>query len=269
MRNINIAELKQIQLDILRKVNDFCNTNKIEYTLFFGTLLGAVRHQGYIPWDDDIDIAMTRENYEKFIKSFNEDSDFYHVYDYRQDSDYCLPYAKIADTRTLLIECTTTKNIGINIDLFPLDFAGNTRDNAIKNISSLNFCKILFRIKLLKPGQKNSFFKKVMICLAKIPFFFINMRKITSYEYRKINHLIKNPSEYMALIVDPEIGAAKKSIFKRELYEKHLQLQFEGDMFEAIADYGEWLQSVYGDYMKLPPVEKRQSPHTLNNVFWK
>lgn len=107
MKHIDIDELKQIQFDILVAVHDFCVEHDLKYTLAFGTLLGAVRHKGYIPWDDDIDIAMCRKDYDFFVSHFNGTSDFYKVYDIRTDEDYVYGFAKVADTRTVLVENVT------------------------------------------------------------------------------------------------------------------------------------------------------------------
>lgn len=124
MRLISFEEHKKIQLSILRDIDVFCQKNQIKYFLAFGTLLGAIRHKGFIPWDDDIDIAMPRPDYNKFILSFNGMVDNLKVLAPEIDLDYYAPYANVYDTRTVLEEKGTSHlkfEIGVKIDVFPID----------------------------------------------------------------------------------------------------------------------------------------------------
>ena len=102
MREIKFEELKNLQLDILLSVHDFCMKNGIEYSLAAGTLIGAIRHKGYIPWDDDIDISMPRPDYDKFICTFNQPNNYYQVIAMSNDREYGFPFAKVHDTRTFV-----------------------------------------------------------------------------------------------------------------------------------------------------------------------
>ena len=104
MKQLTIKEILQVQLDILRDVDAFCRQNKIDYFLVGGTGIGAVRHGGYIPWDDDIDIGMTRPNYDRFLSSFNGNYGNLELYAPEIDLNYYAPYANVCDNRTLLFE---------------------------------------------------------------------------------------------------------------------------------------------------------------------
>ena len=119
MKEIKNDELRTIQLDILQNVHDFCMKHDIKYTLAYGTLLGAVRHGGYIPWDDDIDIAMLRPDYERFMQEYK--NDIYKFTECRLDKDVHIGFGKVEDTRTIVIEGGNTKNLGVSIDVFPID----------------------------------------------------------------------------------------------------------------------------------------------------
>ena len=169
--------MKRIQVDILKDVHRFCEENGLHYTLAFGSMLGAIRHKGYIPWDDDIDIALLRPDYEKFVKTYTSKDGQYRLYDYRKDSDFHYPYAKIADTRTILDENVSMKNIGVNIDVFPFDYMFDTREECTRFIGTLDRLKKLFRIKLVKPGKKNVWWKRILIRIAKIIMFIICQHK--------------------------------------------------------------------------------------------
>lgn len=266
MKSISVEEMKNIQVDILKSVHQFCEKNGLRYTLIFGTLLGAIRHKGYIPWDDDIDIAMPREDYELFVKKYKHE--FFYVYDYRKDADYHNPYAKVADTRTILEENICMKNIGVNIDVFPFDSMFDTKEECEKFIHTLDGFKKKFRIKLVKPGHKNSFLKRILIRLAKMAMLPFSMKEITRKEYKVVNTLTNNGAAYVALAVDPEIDAAYRSIYPKTMFEKFIKVPFGSDEFMATADYHQWLTQMYGDYMKPPSACDRTSPHTLSKIYW-
>ena len=131
-RRITIEELKRVQLEILDMVTQFCDANGIRYWLDSGTLLGAIRHKGYIPWDDDIDLGMLREDYERFVSVFNESNDRYRVLSFEWNPDFGFPFAKVCDTTTVLYEPDERgRKMAINIDIFPYDRAPD--DDAVAN----------------------------------------------------------------------------------------------------------------------------------------
>ncbi len=126
-RRIDAVQLKKYQIDILKTVHRFCIDNKISYWLDSGTLLGAIRHKGYIPWDDDIDIAMLRPDYDKFMRLFNEKNERYKFYTIENNSQFLYPIGKVLDTSTVLYEPNKQGNkLSINIDIFVYD---NAPDN--------------------------------------------------------------------------------------------------------------------------------------------
>lgn len=267
MKEINLSQLKIIQLDILVAVDEFCKENNIKYSLSGGTAIGAIRHKGYIPWDDDIDIMMTRANYEKFISSYDDGNGIYKLHCLENDAKYAYPYAKVEDTRTILNENSTAETLGINIDVFPVDALGDTKEESEEIIGRISKLRFKLKVKLILPGEKNSFVKKLGICVFKILFSPYNMRKlaeqiqnIAKYSYNK------SKKKYCGVVV---WGYGKKEIVPSSLYDKYFRVDFEAHKFLMLDDYDTYLSSVYGNYMQLPPVEKRQSPHTLNNVFWK
>jgi len=268
MKPISTSELKEIQLDILKDVHHFCTTNNIRYSLIYGTLLGAIRHKGFIPWDDDVDIAMPREDYEKFIKSYKSANGFYNLYDYRKDADYIHSYAKIADTRTIFNENVSMKPIGINIDIFPIDYLFDSVQECNKFIDKLCIYKRLFRIKLVKPSKKNSFLKRIIIRIAKVLCFPISARKLTIKGNQIIQSLFSKKAKYVGLIVESEIPPAYKSVFPSTMFDELIKVPFENEEFYIISSYDQWLKKMYGDYMIPPPEDLRTSPHTLNNVYW-
>lgn len=122
MTTITAEELRSIQLYLLRKTADFCERNAIRYYLCGGTLIGAIRHQGFIPWDDNIDISMQRHDNDRFIKIFNQPDNYCQVIEMSINKTYSLPFAKVHDTRTFVDELQYAKDhYGVYIDIFPID----------------------------------------------------------------------------------------------------------------------------------------------------
>ena len=120
MIEIPLEELKSRQLEILTRIDKFCTEHNIQYSLAFGTLLGAIRHKGYIPWDDDIDIMMLRSDYNRFISLFYDEQ--LRVLSIENESRYILPFAKVVDNNSILIEQSTMElPLGIYVDIFPVD----------------------------------------------------------------------------------------------------------------------------------------------------
>ena len=143
---IDIDEQKKIQLEMLKEIRDICDEAGLMYFLGGGTLLGAVRHKGYIPWDDDIDLMMPREDYNKLLKIFNEKCNGKSkLLYYGNLKEYYYPYAKVVNTETRLVEldCRNLDEMGVFIDIFPIDFLPED-DKKIKKI--FNKFKFLYRI---------------------------------------------------------------------------------------------------------------------------
>ena len=268
MREMTLEERHRESLLILKDVHDFCLSHGITYSLAYGTLLGAIRHKGYIPWDDDIDIALLRPDYEKFVKTYTSKDGQYHLYDFRKDPDYHYPYAKIADTRTILDENVSMKNIGVNIDVFPFDYMFDTREECTRFIGTLDRLKKLFRIKLVKPGKKNVWWKRILIRLAKIVMAPVSIRKIVEKEYEKASVLTNDKAKYVAFALDPRLEGAYRSVYPRCMFENFLKVPFDNEEFMVTAEYDKWLTQMYGDYMTPPPDGKKTSPHTLSDIYW-
>lgn len=132
-------ELQKKLVDILSWFHNLCNNNNLNYYAIGGTALGAIRHGGFIPWDDDIDVGMPRTDYEKFIKIANKYSKKYAIEYPGINKDFLYPYAKIYDTQTTLIENKRYKiKRGIYIDVFPLDGIGNTKKESLKNFKKID-----------------------------------------------------------------------------------------------------------------------------------
>lgn len=263
MKQIDIETRKQIQLDILQAIHDFCSTNNIRYSLGYGTLLGAIRHGGYIPWDDDIDIVMLREDYDRFVESFHQDR--YKVASFTTIDNWYLPFAKVYDDKTVIVDRkANTTPIGINVDVFPIDDAMESEEEfkaqraKIKRLTTCNNIK-LFKINkdsTLKNNTIALFAKLILLVFPK--FYFVKRLIKVSQQY---NHKGCTNAVYWASV-------GRTTSLKKCIYEDLCEIKFEDKFFSSLRDYDTYLTNIYCDYMKLPPVEKRISYHT-SDAYWK
>lgn len=265
MREIKSNELKKIQLDILQVVHEFCLKNNIDYSLSFGTLLGAARHQGYIPWDDDIDIMMLRKDYDKFIKGFRHH--FISVVDMNTSKDYWHPYAKVQDERTIMMEYNNMpKKIGINIDLFPVDNFPEDIKGAKRLILHKRIFNIIHNIKIIKVSKKRAIYKNNLLKLGQCLFKLIPMPKLIS-KLDKISRKYENYSSSWVGILAPTDNKIDWRV-PNVWFSNYTQLYFEGRKFQVIARYSDYLDRIYGNWRELPPVNKQTSHHVFE-AYWK
>ena len=262
----DVNELRHIQLDMMQYIHVFCIENDIRYSLAFGSMFGAVRHHGFIPCDDDIDIMMPRPDYEKFCKLFNcFNNKNYKAYDYRKDKEYNYPFMKVCDERTIRIEKTTVRGLGIYIDVFPIDYFADSYDEALSVVKKITFWKRIFVSKIMEPTNKVSLVKNIAIVLAKLFSSFIPMK----YVLRKFDEFSCASSnktrKYCGFLVD----ANKTSILKAELFNSYSDYPFEQYVFKGIADYDSYLKVQYGDYMTPPPSNQQTTMHDIVDMYWK
>ena len=262
-KEIGTEELKKIQFEILCFVDQFCKNNGIRYWIDCGTLLGAVRHKGFIPWDDDIDLGMLREDFDRFCTTFNASSDRYVVHSTATDPEYYFPFAKVYDSRTVLYEPDRQGHkLAVNIDIFVYDNApdddrrlekayfwrdfwrklNNARtshhratDNPVKE------CAVKAGSMLLKAFPKDYFVRKQVRCCRK-------------YEHEQTSR-VGNFSD------------SERMVCSKRVFNGFVELPFEGRLFPAMAGYDEWLRAFFGDYMVLPPESKRVSHHEFEAYY--
>jgi len=181
MKSVNVNELREIQLSILDSVAEFCEKNNIKYFLAYGTLIGAVRHKGYIPWDDDIDIIMPRTDYEKFINDFNNFSNDYKVYTVNNTEWFPFPYAKVSYENSIIKELSDNMknhNIGINIDLFPIDGVPKDEKLIKKHLRRLQWLQNLLKLKGIVVVPSRSLYKNLILLIAKTSTVFLKPQSI-------------------------------------------------------------------------------------------
>lgn len=266
---ISLSELKQIQLDILIKVHDFCVKNGIKYFLSYGTLIGAIRHKGYIPWDDDIDIEMTRPNYDRFIRTFNGTFQDLKVLAPELNRNYYAPYANVCDTRTILKEEGINHNgcsIGIKIDIFPIDgLPSNKRTyNKMYKKAKLYNSLLTYNQRTFSQCFNGALFYQMGHCLKWAIAHIIPHSLIQKWIYNLATSYDYNISPKAGLISFTPI----KHPIEKSHFEDYIKVEFEGNLFYTIKDYDLYLRHIYGDYHELPPIEERV-PHHNFYATWK
>jgi len=258
-KELSEEELKMIELDILKYIHSFCEKNNIRYYLCGGTLLGAIRHGGFIPWDDDIDICMPRSDYERFKREFINQGKYKFIY-IDNTREYALPFGKVINSDTLVEEneVRSVNDMGVFVDVFPLDGLGNTLNEAKKNVRKCNtiFKWILLGIRKNEEKRNiHSFFKNGIYHLA---------RSTKKDSYRKILRIgQKNKFEDSAFVGVIFGFYAEKEIMPSGIFMKQTKHVFEDAEFCIPIKYDEYLSRLYGDYMRIPPLDKQITHHSF------
>ncbi len=267
MRELSLEELKIVQFHILKAFAEYCDAHQLRYYIVAGTLLGAVRHGGFIPWDDDIDVSMPRPDYEKLLEvSGGWISDVYRVTSVKNCKEHSRLFMKVVDTRTMAKHYFYSERykMSIGIDIFPLDGVPADENVRKRYFKKLWFTKKLFsytQTQLMRGGTK---LRALIKTLAAVPSRMIGRERL----YRMVERqAAKYPFDQCEEIgINFGVYKEKETVQKEEYLPYH-DLSFEGVMFHAPANYDAYLQQLYGDYMQLPPMEARQ-PHHPYTVWW-
>lgn len=251
-----LRQIQMIQLEMLVEVDRICKKCGIKYTIIAGTLLGAVRHSGYIPWDDDADVALLRPEYEKFRQAVKTELDTSRFYfqDNRRTKGYRWGYGKLRRKHTLFLrehqEHMPYKQ-GIFIDIFPLDgVPDNYIMRSIKNFECFCVRKILWS-KVGQRAERNILKRQWYRLLAAIP-----EDRIWNYYYKMVVRANRKKTRMVRILTFPTPN--REYGYYRNWYENSMDTMFEGKILQGIKDYDSYLSFKFGEYMKLPPVEKRK-----------
>ena len=254
-------QIQEVVLGILKEFDSFCRKNGIRYSLAGGTLLGAVRHKGFIPWDDDADIIMPRPDYDRFVQLYSKETGRYRLLTYTPGEDhwYVNCYTKMEDSWTMCKDKGFMgQHFGLNIDIFPVDGAPDDPEEQKK------LCRRVIHFK-----RRVSHRQKPLYCLlfphkgaplAVIQAHFHSM----SYWLDKCQELLLShdfsSSNYAGALCGM-YGA--REVFPQSLFTEFTDYTFEGVSLMGIKDYHAYLSSLYGDYMTLPPESERHGGHHI------
>ena len=268
MREFTDQDIKEEGLVILDDVHKFCEEHGLRYILFYGSLIGAVRHKGYIPWDDDIDIAMPRKDYEYFIKHY--DNERFGVKDPFTDKYLYLGWGKIYDKSTVKIEsfpCNKKFSIGFNIDLFPIDdFSSPDNYWTVKN-QEFKLIKKIYRSQTIIEEKKS--FKNFLRRFVKAWYAPKANKYSKEYNHYFIDHDPDKNGEKTCLVCNPlYIGIRTRNFsLPKDMFENRLLVPFEGRKYYIPYCYDKVLTDGYGNYMQYPPKEDQVPHHEFKAYF--
>ena len=271
--NKTLKLLQRKELSILKEFVRVCEILNIQYFLIGGSLIGAVRHNGFIPWDDDIDVIMPRKDYEIFIKEGKKYIDSkYFIQNYLTEKEFTWAYTKIRDSGTTFIEpihSNSKINQGIFIDIFPLDNYSNSF--YMKNKIKLNY--ILINMQIAKFRIKENERKKLKTLIKEMIFAIPSKIKYGKYSIQELNEkkdyfakLENNKkTKYMCLVLDPLLQY-KYPLYKSEWFNDYVEWNFENMKVRIPAEYDRILTLRYGEYMKIPPKEEQIAKHEILKI---
>ena len=263
MKRITLKEVRDLQLELLNRLDYFFRENEIKYFAFAGTLLGTVRHKGFIPWDNDIDLAVSRTDYEKMQKLLHSENshEYFRFLCYENDSNYLWQHGRIVQKGTYMKTARGYNRLGLSIDIFPLDSQGNDIKKAREILHEIKICVYMRIMSYDKKYKGNYIYPKVTEQeLERLKILFEQEKK-DNEEYWVKRHI------ELAKFFEGEVNSRyygcnsndKYSVVcERAWFEKSLNMPFEEVSIPVPIGYKEILKQYYGDYMNLPEVSQRK-----------
>ncbi len=258
MKKISTEKHKEIMLEMLSEFNKFCQENDIKYSLIGGSLIGAIRHGGIIPWDDDIDIILMPEEYDKLFEKLNNNNFKYRVVGYFNTNDYYNTHIKIVDDSTIVFEGGLERNYGVFLDIFRFNYIP---DNILKKTIYLFKYRFMFTIiHGFSPFAKNS--KNIIK----------KMRNLYSKKQNKIKYIEKfdsytkknNNLKTKKVICNSIMSSLSTAIQETKNLQQYSTIKFDGIDAMIFKNYDVILTNSFGDYMTPPPEEQRIKKHDVN-----
>ena len=257
-KKITMEEAKVIRLEILKELDSFCSSHNIRYYLAFGTLIGAIRHNGYIPWDDDVDVWMPRPDLDKFMEEYHSDGKYKLSHNRNPSDEHMWGFARLIDTRTTM-KLGSHSILGVNVELYPLDGfpeEGEKRNNFVRNLKYLRAINSRMIVKVFGLVAENKWpFKKIKLRV---------LQRFINYYTKFGSKYSYNESVDVVAIFDTPY---KLKPFKRDWFGLGIKHKFETLELMVPVKFHEVLTTIYGDYMTPPPIEEQVPSHN-GNYYW-
>ncbi|MCQ2800506.1 MAG: LicD family protein [Bacilli bacterium] len=264
--------LQQKQLDVLKAFIRVCDKHNLEYFLVYGTALGAIRHKGFIPWDDDIDVGMPRKDYEKYIQLQSEyEGTPYFIQTYKSDPCYIYSYAKLRDSSTTFLENAFKNhriNHGVFIDIFPID--GMSREvgdrEKIGKKNKFVWRQVYFSYlgALRRKVHKRTFFKDIGLNIVAGLFYVFD---IAHYRNKRVDKFAKRIPLEEAKMAGIMFGFTWRiNCMDADIFRETIKVPFEDIEVKVPKQYDKYLTNLYKDYMKFPPIEQQVGHHYNSGV---
>lgn len=256
-----LSELQQKLLQNLQWFHTFCEQHHLHYYMLGGTMLGAVRHRGFIPWDDDVDVGMPTQDYVRLIKLLQNPISHYVLESPANPGEgFWYPFAKLYDTSTTLIENTATQiKRGIYIDIFPLEGLGNTLKETQQNYRSLKWKLNLLLARTTGIRQDRKWYKNLFVYVSRLlPNWLVDNKKLYAQIYASTTQADFDSRTYGG---NPCGAWRLKEIMKRNIYGKPTLYPFENIQVFGVEKPDVYLTNIYGNWRQLPPLEKQKTHH--------
>jgi lipopolysaccharide cholinephosphotransferase len=262
-----MRRLREIHLDLLRAFDEFCRRHRLPYFAIAGTALGAIRHQGFIPWDDDVDLAMPRAAFDAFVRTApTEFDERYFVQHHSTDPQFPLPMSKLRRNDSVFAEeavITASMHQGIFIDIFPIDRKPKSPWGQRAHYGALTVLSRIARLKSgydLRPMGRGA---RLLVAVARRLLRAVPMRSVTQTHESMLRAF--RDGRGPLTIAGGTYGYLREWFDPRWLAQSRMS-QFEGQLVPVFAEVEAYLTHLYGDYMTLPPETQRTSPHVLANL---
>lgn len=272
MREMTLKEVQAVSLEVLKDVHTFCVGNNIRYTLYGGTMIGAIRHQGFIPWDDDVDIAMPRPDYEKFLQMYKSKTG-YELKCYEHGNSQ-LAFARVCEMKQTLVTQSLpwcNEDTGVYIDVFPLDGAPDdmkTAEQYIKKLYRSWTCVKLNRVSQRRLLNQKTWGRRMNVLIRKM-LFRNPIASRVDWTGRHIKACKTIPFGATRHFVNVSFGEYKMKEYQESAdFESTIMVPFEDGMFCVCNGYDHLMRTKYGDYMQLPPESERRLKHGGSNYYW-
>lgn len=264
MREISFEESRAMMFDILKDIDSFCRKNSIKYSLGEGTLIGAVRHHGMIPWDDDMDVLMLREEYDRFLSTYKSSQFVIQSYDYKLNSTF--QFVKVVNPKTIIRNNQTLKEpYGLWVTILPIDNAPNSEKQLKKMIKDIRLYSRFFAVRNFHWIKERGTFRNICTAALHIPFLVFSK----DYWHDRAEKAMRRYNQEKTLRRGSfSIWWHEPWICSSKAFDEYIDVDFDGERLSIIKGYDEYLRCQYGDYMQLPPADKQIPKHEYT-AYWK